>query len=340
MSERRSRGLHRSVAFGPYDGVVKHELSALEGSVPVGNPFDRILASVDDSPPAWAATTLAARVAREYGGSLLLVNSVNWVPLVAEVASSGAVFDPTEIIDGMKLQASELLAQLAELAKTEGIDAERRVIEGRAPEAVPKLADEEGCGVIFTGTHGREGLGRLFLGSTAEGLLRASNIPVLVVRSAAETAPASRPCFERILVAVDDSEPADAAVHKALRIPRTRDTSIVFCSVLDIDGGVAARGFSYAELYSDLMAQTRDTLDRAVERAVGDGTAPETLIVEGSPAEALIATAREQRADLIVIGSHGRRGVRRLFLGSVAESVVRGATTPVMVVRTAAMLPS
>ena len=81
-------------------------------------------------------------------------------------------------------------------------------------------------------------------------------------------------------------------------------------------------------------------VDHAVSVARAEDIAAEGRIAEGSPSRALIAVAKRENADLIVTGSHGRRGVRRVFVGSVAETIVRTSPIPVLVVRTPARVPA
>ena len=90
-----------------------------------------------------------------------------------------------------------------------------------------------------------------------------------------------------------------------------------------------------ATVHDAVQAAARDTLARAVERARAAVVEPEMRVGEGDPAAALVDAAQGYGEDLIVVGSHGRRGLRRAFLGSVAEHVVRTARTPVLVIRAA-----
>jgi nucleotide-binding universal stress UspA family protein len=93
--------------------------------------FSRILVAVDDSGPTRdVAVSLAARLAREHGGALFLCHCVNWFPLVAEVESSGAVVDPTPIVEGLTERGHVVLAQAVELAKRCGNDAVCSMVEG------------------------------------------------------------------------------------------------------------------------------------------------------------------------------------------------------------------
>ena len=174
----------------------------------------------------------------------------------------------------------------------------------------------------------------MILGSTTHAVLRGSTIPVLTVRAGLPGASKAGRCFERIFVGIDDSEPSDAALATVLAFPAEDRRHVLLCGVAGtafVIGGSVYR----AAVADELREQTERGVDSAVATARGHGVSAEGRVADGSTEPALIAAAREVSADLIVLGSHGRRGLRRLFLGSVAEGVVQTAPVPVLVVRTA-----
>jgi nucleotide-binding universal stress UspA family protein len=181
-------------------------------------------------------------------------------------------------------------------------------------------AVEAQCSLIVMGTHGRRGLERWFVGSTTEAVLRASGIPVLTVRSGAALAAPGKRCFGRIVAGIDASDPSDAAVQTILDFPSEDRQHVIFYSI-------AGPG-------EDEQDQAHRIIGRAVGFANARGISVKGRVIGGDPKEALIVAAQQQAADLIVVGSHGRHGLERLFLGSVAEAIVRKSPLPVLVVRT------
>ena len=300
--------------------------------------FSRILVGVDDSQPATDAVALAARLAHEHGGQLLLCYSVNWLPLVAqaESAAAGALIDPNTIIESLNKRGNILLAQATQTAKRFGIDAQPRTVEGEPAESLLQLAVTAQCSLIAMGTHARTGLSRLFIGSTTEAVLRGSRIPVLTVHPGITIAREARRCFERIVVGIDDSDPSDAAIEAVIALPAADRRQVLFYSIADIDTSIGGYGYNHTAVLVSLREQAQDVVDAAVASARACSIWAEGRVVDGSTQQALITAAQQQQADLIVLGSHGRRGLRRFFLGSVAESVVRSACVPVLVVRPAA----
>lgn len=302
----------------------------------MSNLFDRILVAIDDSEPAKVALAIGARLAREHDGELVLCNVVNWLTVVAELESTGAVVDPKSTIDAMTRHAQELLDEAARDALHHGIIAQRQLVEGEPAKSILGVAGKLHCSVIVMGTHARGGLGRLFIGSTTDAVLRGSSIPVLTVRPETIIAEPSRNCFERIVVGADDSEPARAAIETIIGHAAADGCHVLFCSVVDIDTVVGARGYYDTAVHASLYDEAQRAVDGAVTEARANDVAAEGRIAEGNASRALIAVAKRENADLIVTGSHGRRGVRRVFVGSVAETIVRTSPVPVLVVRSAA----
>jgi nucleotide-binding universal stress UspA family protein len=278
--------------------------------------FSRILVGVDDSVAADAAVALGARLAHEHDGQLILANSVNWLPVVSEMAASGAIIDTSPIVDDLKTEGEAILDRAMAAAGSAGVQAQRYSLEGEPTPRLLELAAQLQCTVIVMGTHSR-GLEQLFVGSTTEALLRASTIPVLTVRSG--VAHLERGCFERIAVGIDESEPSDAAIAAVLALPAADRKQLSFYSVADT---------------SDAREQAQRVVNNALAAANACGAIATARVISGNPVDALLGAARERDADVIVLGSHGRRGFQRLFLGSVAEHIVRSAPIPVLVVRT------
>jgi nucleotide-binding universal stress UspA family protein len=142
--------------------------------------------------------------------------------------------------------------------------------------------------------------------------------------------------FNTILVAVDESEAANAAFDLALRMARSEGDKLILVNVLDVAKLVAVAGYEapypidaiamMKESSEQLLADAKATADKA-------GVPAETFMVEGDTCDEILRVAKEQNAGLICIGTHGRKGLSRLFLGSVAEGVLRNATVPVLAIR-------
>jgi nucleotide-binding universal stress UspA family protein len=275
--------------------------------------FPVIIAGVDDSAASGYAVTYAARLARDHGSRLLLCH---WLPLV----TPGELIDTDGIIADLRVTGSALLARAAATCSRFGVSAERFMPEGRPADALIALAGEQGATLFVLGTHGRTGLERMFLGSTTETVLRAGTIPVITLRADASAGHEAGRCFARILLGLDDSDQSGAALDVVLDMSPEDRGEVLACAVVD----------------GPTETDSSAALTKVIERAIAAGSARDVTVrgrvLAGRPEDVLVRTAEEEHADLIVVGSHGRRGVRRLVLGSVAEHVVRTAPVPVLVI--------
>jgi nucleotide-binding universal stress UspA family protein len=140
---------------------------------------------------------------------------------------------------------------------------------------------------------------------------------------------------KRLLVPVDGSDPADAALEFALEEYPEADITVL--SVIDPTdvgyGSIEAAPSTFEHLQDSAEKRTENILNEAANRAADHGVevTGETMI--GMPSRAIVEWAENNDVDGIVIGSHGRQGVTRVLLGSVAETVVRRSPVPVTVVR-------
>jgi nucleotide-binding universal stress UspA family protein len=143
--------------------------------------------------------------------------------------------------------------------------------------------------------------------------------------------PRTRP-FAAVLLATDLSATSAPAEDEALRLAARLHARLLAVSVIDPGTLRLASG-----RFSARVDQVRDQRSAAAQALVArgrqDGVPCEFLVWEGDPGEAIVDAARAENADLIVLGSHGRRGVHRSIFGSVSDHVVRNAPCPVVVVR-------
>jgi nucleotide-binding universal stress UspA family protein len=193
--------------------------------------------------------------------------------------------------------------------------------EGDPAEEILRTAEERRCDLIVLGTHGRTGLGRAVMGSVAEAVLRRAACPVVSVR-----ADASLKTAQTILYATDLSDLSDHAFPIARALAREHRASLVILHVY-------APPMSHAEEVARRPPDSYvDSLWEALHRyAVSDAGVKVThRLAEGDPVKEIVQAARELKCDLIVLGTHGRTGLRRVLMGSVAESVLRRAPCPVV----------
>ena len=295
-------------------------------------PFPRLLVPYDGSEPARAALTAAIGLAKR-GAAVTIVTIVDETPVIAQTATTMIAYDPTPLMDALDAQGTALLNDAAAQCLAAGVTPTLTTVHDRPVAGILSTTDADPFDLIIMGTHARTGVARTFLGSTTEGVLRSSRLPVLTIRSVDRAV--AEP-FATALVAIDDSEPADAAAALAALLARTSGTRVLACHAIDSDrvldnAAAVAYGFAPAKLVEDMRREAIATVEGALTRAALAEDTP-IVIVDGDPARAVIAAAEDRHATVIVAGTHGRRGLRRFVLGSVAENIVRASDIPVLVV--------
>jgi nucleotide-binding universal stress UspA family protein len=224
------------------------------------------------------------------------------------------------------------------LARLERLRSEREwgavtldVRDGRPESVIAARAIETGADLVAVGEHARPRGIWATLGSTAEALVRCSPVPVLLARDTPDHAP------ERVLVAVDESDHARAALRWAHLLAQRSGAALTALHVfrpvyLGVARAVSGMGASRT-LEQEQQRQAEVWLDHHVAEA-GWSTGEAVLRIEsGDPATALVAAQRGGEYDLVVVGSRGAGAASRMLLGSVATGVLRGASCPVLVVR-------
>lgn len=143
--------------------------------------------------------------------------------------------------------------------------------------------------------------------------------------------------FKKIVVALDGSDAAHEALNVALRLASTEDAEIGLCSVVDpiVVAGSSPPSPAMDVAIREMEVDARRLVSDAIERAGREGIRATGQTRSGVPAYEVLRYAERVGADLIVMGTHGRRGFQRFFMGSVAEIVLRESPVPVLIVRQA-----
>lgn len=222
----------------------------------------------------------------------------------------------------------DLVARVKEVTGRLGDDVEVAVRSGSVDAAVVRYAEQNAVDLVVVGATGRTGLSRLLLGSTAERVVRHAHCTVLVARSSPET--------NNVLAATDLSDAAVPAVERAREEATWRGGKLHVLHAMDFSalGWAAAAGplggFA-VPIPPAKMAEMRRLAEAALHGIAGADAV--THVVEGSAKRSIAMTAESLPASLVVVGTHGRTGLARMALGSVAEAITRVAPCSVLVVR-------
>ncbi len=144
--------------------------------------------------------------------------------------------------------------------------------------------------------------------------------------------------FKRIIVATDLTPASEPAVLEAALLAKENGAALLIAHVYQAPSVSQAQSVAsgvYEEWDRNIRAEIEGKLGVLVENVAKDGVKAETLVLTGHPYEAIVEAAKLNDADLVVLGTHGRKGVARFFLGSVAARVISTAPCPVMTVRAA-----
>jgi nucleotide-binding universal stress UspA family protein len=311
----------------------------LQKEIPVMQ--SKILVPLDGSPLAETVLPRAAALAQATSSVVVLTR----VSAPVMVAPPTAWTIPTPLIGyentlhDMDL-ARDYLTDVALRLKNAGVVVETTGLDGDPAASIVAYTEEHPeVTMIAMATHGRSGLSRWVLGSVAEKVLHAAPVPLLLVRPNGPLDPAAPlPDIRTILVPLDGSIFAEQALESAYGIARTTGAALLLVSALPVPDDMAATDSGMtpspvAVQYEAEAAQLTGYLEQQVQRLRMAGLVVETQIVNGHPADAILRAGAAAHADLIVMATHGRSGLQRLWLGSVAMKVVQGATLPVLLVR-------
>jgi nucleotide-binding universal stress UspA family protein len=289
--------------------------------------FRKILCPVDFSPGSQLAMRVAIRLASDAEAELVLAHAW-YVPPVA--FAEDYVFSPV-LIQTMRDGAEAALDAAAREAAALGArHLTPKLLTGTPRhEIVQVLERDPAFDLVVMGTHGRTGLARFLLGSVAESVVRHAPCSVLTVRPDGEPRP-----FARVLCPVDFSDSSQHAARLAAELVQPGSEGITLLHVID-PPAVYAGGERMIEIVRDLDTYSTEHLDQWAARLGAGAPAPVAKLSRvGHPGAEILKVLEEEPAfELVVLGSHGRLGLERVLLGSVAEKVVRHARCPVLVAR-------
>jgi nucleotide-binding universal stress UspA family protein len=293
-----------------------------------------IILATDGSTRAEGAEAYACKLAELWGATLTVVSVLEFAPGLDPEYPVCRLY----LAELMK-QATGELARLKARAADHGIAVRTRIEMGIPSEQVLAAAVAEDADLIIVGTAGKSGLAHVLLGSTAERIIQTAPCPVLAVRtdgSGAEhtTGSTSHPAtLDRILVPVDFSDCSLDALEYAVAVAQRAQASVMLVHVME----PASYGLDFTvpdkaarEHEREVLTQRLAGLVAALEAA---NVKSKSLVRGGLPRDSILEAARAWSADVIVMGTHGRRGLSHALYGSVVESVLRKSHCPILTVR-------
>jgi nucleotide-binding universal stress UspA family protein len=242
-------------------------------------------------------------------------------------------------LKGERHEAESYLRRIqAELASATGNDVETEVVESEPAAAILAIAAKQQPDLIAMTTHGRSGVARWVLGSVAAKLLHSTHTPLLVVRPPDDGTQSKPAELNNFLVSLDGSEMAASVLPFTADLARSLGASItLFHAVIEPVMTYAGAGAAFdPEALKGMEAGAHEYLATLARDLEGKGLKTDRSVAIGNATDGIVWAAERGGADLILMSTHGRSGVGRMVLGSVADAVVRRTSLPVILVRPAA----
>lgn len=292
--------------------------------------LDHIVLARDFSPVSDQALRYAIGLAQHTGATLhlLYADVLHEDPFNAVTPGTGPSRD-AQIRERLQVDADD--TPLAERFADVMFETEVRRDVAAAP-AILGYASDQDADLIIMGTHGRRGVRRLLMGSVAEEVVRRSGCPVLTV--CGDKQPAPDRDVNRILVPLGLSDHSDALFAHARAIGATYGAHLELLHVIERSNLPQAYGLE-DQAPDDEVVERRvhEAMTRYADAAREAGVDATVSVRRGHPVEIILDLLNDEPADLVTIATHGRTGIKRLLIGSVAEKVVRMAPCPVFTVK-------
>jgi len=292
-------------------------------------PLTSVLVATDLTPGGTRAIARAARLPLAPGARLAILHVLpeGSDPKVDRLAEA----DARRALD----VAAAAVAQAREVAREPRVEVHVVVRRGKPFVEVIRCARETGAELVVIGRHRRRFLRSLFIGSTAERVVRKGSTPVLVVNQEA------RGPYLRPLVALDLSETSERALDLALRLihpgdRRARPLDVVHAYQMPFEGVLQRAEVRVKQVVRRREQERRKALaaiDQTLALLTREGVEFKAILREGDPRRVIRDQSVRRRSDLVALGTRGRTGLAYMLLGSVAEAVVREAPCDVLVAR-------
>jgi nucleotide-binding universal stress UspA family protein len=303
-----------------------------------GHMFETIIVPVDGSPQDEITAAVGARIARQCKAALRFVR-VHVAPPARDIENLPALENDLETLEDAYTR------QMADGTRLQiGGTVEGEVLTGPVGEAIAERAAALASPLVVMSTHGRTGFSRLWLGSVADAVVRSSRVPVLLLRIPPRSAGVVTPPpvrFQRVVVPLDGSELAERILEPVITLAALDGGCIHLVRVLE-QVVLPEYPFAYvtprlesAEEFDDRKRQATEYLENLavhIRARDGIGDVSTEVVVDQAVPTAVLDAAKGRSADLVAIATHGR-GASRLVIGSVADKLMRGTASSVLMVR-------
>jgi nucleotide-binding universal stress UspA family protein len=281
--------------------------------------YRKILVAVDGSDSSKNAFRQACKISRDDKSWITVITTIPFYQDLFQMPSIQEKVNKT-----LRADAEKILSEIKKIADEEDAFIKPRLEEGNPSDTIVDVADEGNYDLIVMGRRGKSRLERALVGSVTARVIGHSQRDVLVVPAGGSVG------WQTILFPTDGSKYSWYAAEKAIDLAKSYGGALEAISVVDVPAEFYADAPKVAE---DLVRQAKNYVEDVKKKAEGFGINIKTYVREGEAYQIITDFAKEERVSLIVMGSHGRTGVKRLLMGSVAEKVIGYAPCPVLIVK-------
>ncbi len=284
--------------------------------------YAKILVGVDGSEEGFNALRNALSLAKKINAEVMVLYVL---PIGSEVSSALSLF--TGMKDFFKKGGEKVLKEAQAIAEEEDIQVKVRLEEGEPYSKLVDILYAEDMDLLVVGKSGKGGVARALLGSTASRAIGSSPVDVLVVPKNTTLD------FRKILVPVDGSVYSEKAALKALEFATFFKSEVILLSVIEIPLELYETTSEIIKLVEHYKIEIEEFIRKMKNYFKEKGIKVKTLIEEGIVEEKILEACEREGVNFIIMGSHGKRGLKRLLMGSVTEKVLTLGSLPVLVVK-------
>lgn len=258
----------------------------------------------------------------------LAINEKSWITVVSVTPPYKGDLDLVimgDVMASIRKPCEDALLKAREMAEREKALIKTVYEEGEPYERIIDLAESGNCDLIVMGRRGLRRLERMLVGSVTARVIGYSPIDILVVPRDTTVS------WETILLATDGSKYSMTATKKAIDFAESYGGELKAISVVDVPSEFYGEA---PQIVDDMIKKAKGYAEDVKKQAESAGVKTETFVREGESYLAITDLARKQDINTIVMGSHGRTGLKRLLMGSVTEKVIGHSPCPVLVVKT------
>ena len=279
--------------------------------------YRKILVAYDGSASARNGLAVASHLAKEDKSWIKVLTVLPGYEGDLELVG---VSNIKETIEG---PGRKLLKEAQEIADHEDVHILTNMTQGEPYEKIVHVADDENCDLIVMGRRGQHQLERELVGSVTARVIGYTRKDVLVVPEGTKLT------RKNILLATDGSPSCEAAVGRAIELAKEKSAGLTAISVVYSNDEYLALAPGVVQ---ELVGKAKEKLAIIEQKGKEAGVEITTVVKEGEAFEAITSLAKDNDIDLIVMGSHGRKGLQRLLMGSVTERTIGYAACPVLVI--------